>query len=152
MKNYGELEFWFAIVKVAAITLFVIAGGLALAGALPNVKLHAWSTMTTHGGFFPHGVAPIAGALLTTMFTFLGTEVVTIAAAESENPAREIAKAITSVVWRISLFYIGSIAVIISVVPWNDPNLLRVGSYQAVLEAFHVPHAKLLVDLRSWWP
>jgi AAT family amino acid transporter/GABA permease len=146
VKNYGELEFWFALVKVVAITAFVVLGVIALAGGLPNVHLNPLATIADHGGFLPRGFAPVVGALLTTMFTFLGTEVVTIAAAESENPAKEIAHAITSVVWRISLFYIGSIAIIISVVTWNDPALIRVGSYQAVLEVFHVPHAKLMVD------
>lgn len=133
VKNYGELEFWFALIKVVAISAFVILGIIALAGGLPNVHLTPLATMTGHEGFLPRGFAPVVGALLTTMFTFLGTEVVTIAAAESENPAKEIAHAITSVVWRISLFYIGSIAIIISVVPWNDPALTSIGSYQAVL-------------------
>ena len=146
VKNYGELEFWFALIKVVAISAFVILGVIALAGGLPNVHLTPLATVTGHDGFLPRGFAPVVGALLTTMFTFLGTEVVTIAAAESENPAKEIAHAITSVVWRISLFYIGSIAIIISVVPWNDPALTSIGSYQAVLEVFHVPHAKLMID------
>jgi AAT family amino acid transporter/GABA permease len=147
VKHYGELEFWFALVKVVAISPFVMLGLFALAGGLPNVHLHPLENLTERGGFLPRGLSPVVGALLTTMFTFLGTEVVTIAAAESENPAKEIARAITSVVWRISLFYIGSIVVIISAVSWNDSSLIRVGSYQAVLEVFHVPHAKLMIDL-----
>ncbi|WP_321841878.1 amino acid permease [Paraburkholderia bannensis] len=146
VKNYGELEFWFAIIKVTGILLFIGLGIAALSGLLPAVHVTPWQTMTGHGGFIPRGMAPIVGALLTTMFTFLGTEVVTIAAAESENPAREIGRAITSVVWRISLFYIGSVLVIICTVPWNDPDLTRLGAYQAVLRSFHVPYAQLITD------
>lgn len=146
VKNYGELEFWFAIIKVTGILLFIGCGIAAIAGLLPSVHLTPWHTMTGHGGFIPRGMAPIVGALLTTMFTFLGTEVVTIAAAESENPAREIGRAITSVVWRISLFYIGSVLVIICTVPWNDPDLTRLGAYQAVLRNFHIPYAQLITD------
>ncbi len=146
VKHYGELEFWFSVVKVTAIVIFIACGAAALVGLIPHVHVNAPANLFGHGGFAPNGWAPIAGAMLTTMFTFLGTEVVTIAAAESKDPAREISRAITSVVWRISLFYIGSIGVIISILPWNDPALTRIGSYQAVLQALHVPYAKLMID------
>lgn len=147
VKHYGELEFWFSVVKVLAIVIFIACGAAALAGFVPHVHVNVSANLFGRGGFAPNGWAPIAGAMLTTMFTFLGTEVVTIAAAESKDPAREISRAITSVVWRISLFYIGSIAVIISILPWNDPALTQIGSYQAVLQALHVPYAKLMIEL-----
>ena len=81
------------------------------------------------------------------MFSFIGTEAVTIAAAESDNPAQNIAKATRSVIWRIGVFYLLSIFVVISVVPWNDPLLASVGSYQRALELMNIPHAKFLVDV-----
>jgi GABA permease len=146
VQHYGELEFWFAVVKVTAIILFVGCGVAALLGFFPTIHLTPAATILGNGGFAPRGWTPIAGAMLTTMFTFLGTEIVTIAAAESADPAREISKAITSVVWRISLFYLGSILVIIAIVPWNDTSLTTIGSYQAVLERLRIPHAKLIVD------
>jgi GABA permease len=89
----------------------------------------------------------VVGALLTTMFSFIGAEVVTIAASESTDPARQISKATKSVIWRICLFYIGSVFVVISVVPWNDPLLPSHGSYQRTLELLNVPHAKTIVDI-----
>ncbi|WP_322046595.1 amino acid permease [Paraburkholderia sp. J67] len=147
VKNYGELEFWFSVVKVSAIILFIAGGVAAIVGVIPGVHINVEGNVFGQGGFFPRGVTPIAGAMLTTMFTFLGTEVVTIAAAESANPEREISRAINSVVWRISLFYIGSIFVIISILPWNTPALTEIGSYQAVLQSIHVPFAKPLIDL-----
>lgn len=146
VKHYGELEFWFSVIKVTGILLFVGCGVLAICGVIPGVHINPVANLTGHGGFMPRGWTPIVGALLTTMFTYLGTEVVTIAAAESANPAREISRAITSVVWRISLFYIGSVFVIICVIPWSDPQLTQIGSYQATLKVFHVPYAKLLTD------
>lgn len=129
VKNYGELEFWFAIIKVSGILLFIGCGIAAISGLLPSVHL-----------------APIVGALLATMFAFLGAEVVKIAAAESENPAREVGRAITLVGWRISLFYIGSVLFIICAVLWNDPDLSRLGAYQVVLRSFHIPYAQLITD------
>ncbi|MCB4350265.1 amino acid permease (plasmid) [Burkholderia vietnamiensis] len=146
VKHYGELEFWFATIKVVAIILFIACGVAAILGFIPGLHINATANIFSDGGFAPKGWAPIAGAMLTTMFTFLGTEVVTIAAAESANPAREISRAITSVVWRISLFYLGSILVIIAIVPWNDPSLTTIGSYQAVLQKIGVPYAKFIID------
>ncbi|NTY37109.1 amino acid permease [Burkholderia diffusa] len=147
VKHYGELEFWFSVIKVTGILLFIGCGILAICGVIPGVHINPTANLTSHGGFMPRGWTPIVAALLTTMFTYLGTEVVTIAAAESTNPAREISRAITSVVWRISLFYIGSVLVIICIVPWSDPQLTQIGSYQATLKILHVPYAKLFTDM-----
>jgi L-asparagine transporter-like permease len=92
-------------------------------------------------------MSAVVGAFITIMFSFIGTEAVTIAAAESSDPARNIAKATRSVMWRIGVFYLLSIFVVISVVPWNDPLLASVGSYQRALEIMNIPHAKFMVDV-----
>lgn len=81
------------------------------------------------------------------MFSFMGTEIVTIAAAESKNPGQQISKATNSVIWRIGLFYLVSIFIVVALVPWNDPLLASVGSYQTVLERMGIPNAKLIVDI-----
>jgi GABA permease len=85
--------------------------------------------------------------MLTTMFSFMGTEIVTIAAAESKNPGQQITKATNSVIWRICLFYLLSIFLVVALVPWNDSRLAEVGSYQTVLDMMGIPNAKLIVDL-----
>jgi L-asparagine transporter-like permease len=103
--------------------------------------------MDEYGGFAPNGLSAVVGAFITIMFSFIGTEAVTIAAAESSNPAQNIAKATRSVIWRIGVFYLLSIFVVISVVPWNDPQLASVGSYQRALELMNIPHAKFMVDV-----
>ncbi|UZD98083.1 GABA permease [Pseudomonas corrugata] len=147
VSKYGEFEFWFAMAKVVAIIGFISLGFAVLMGWIPEREASGLSRlMEEHGGFAPNGLSAVVGAFITIMFSFIGTEAVTIAAAESDNPAQNIAKATRSVIWRIGVFYLLSIFVVISVVPWNDPQLASVGSYQRALELMNIPHAKFLVD------
>jgi GABA permease len=134
--NYGEFEFWFALVKVIAIVLFIGLGVLAMVGVLPGSKTSGVGHLWQDGGFLPNGLGAVFAAMLITMFTFMGTEIVTIAAAESPNPEAGIRKAVNSVIWRISLFYLGSILVVVALVPWNAKGLAAEGSgsYQYALE------------------
>jgi AAT family amino acid transporter/GABA permease len=148
VSKYGEFEFWFAMAKVVAIIGFIGVGFAVLMGWVPDREVSGLSgLMAEHGGFAPNGLSAVVGAFITIMFSFIGTEAVTIAAAESNNPAQNIAKATRSVIWRIGVFYLLSIFVVISVVPWNDPLLASVGSYQRALEIMNIPHAKFMVDV-----
>jgi GABA permease len=147
VKNYGEFEFWFALIKVVAIILFLCVGGAAIFGILPHANVSGVSNLFKNGGFMPNGIGAVFAAMLTTMFSFVGTEIVTIAAAESDNPQRQIVRATNSVIWRISLFYLGSILVVTSIVPWNDVLLPVHGSYQRAMELIGVPHAKAIIDV-----
>ncbi|WP_438284475.1 GABA permease [Pseudomonas alabamensis] len=148
VARYGEFEFWFGLVKIVAILAFIALCAAALLGMLPDREVSGLGQlMALHGGFAPNGAGAIVGAMLTTMFSFIGAEVVTIAAAESRNPARQITRATRSVVWRICVFYLLSIVMILSIVPWNDPRLPQVGSFQRALEIMHIPNAKLLMDI-----
>ncbi|MBV6659726.1 GABA permease [Pseudomonas yamanorum] len=148
VARYGEFEFWFALAKVLAIIMFIVLCAVALVGGLPNREVSGIGALiSSHGGFAPNGYGPVLGALLTTMFSFMGTEIVTIAAAESHNPSKQIARATNSVIWRIGLFYIVSIFMIVSIVPWNDTALATVGSYQRALEYLQIPNAKFIVDV-----
>ena len=132
VSNYGEFEFWFALVKVVAIVSFIAVGVLAILGLLPMSHRSGLGGFTDYG-FFADGWSGVLAAMLTTMFTFMGTEIVTIAAAESKDPVGGIRKAVNSVIWRISLFYLGSIAVVIALTTWNAPSLQENGSYQEAL-------------------
>ncbi|MHA3737140.1 GABA permease [Pseudomonas sp. Eth.TT006] len=148
VSKYGEFEFWFAMAKVVAIIGFISVGFAVLLGWVPHREVSGLSSlMAEHGGFAPNGLSAVVGAFITIMFSFIGTEAVTIAAAESNNPAQNIAKATRSVIWRIGVFYLLSIFVVISVVPWNDPLLASVGSYQRALEIMNIPNAKFMVDV-----
>jgi len=147
VKNYGEFEFWFALLKVVAIIGFIILGLAAIFGFMPHSEVSGVSHLFDTQGFMPNGLGAVLGAMLTTMFSFMGTEIVTIAAAESKNPGKQISKATNSVIWRIFLFYLVSIFIVVALVPWNAGALAEVGSYQTVLQLMGVPHAKLIVDI-----
>ncbi|MFJ1337652.1 GABA permease [Pseudomonas caricapapayae] len=148
VAKYGEFEFWFAMFKVLAIIAFISLGAAVLMGWVPDREVSGFSRLLAeHGGFAPNGASAVVGAFITVMFSFIGIEAVTIAAAESQSPAKNIAKATRSVIWRIGVFYLLSISVIISIVPWNDPQLASVGSYQRALELMNIPHAKFMMDV-----
>ncbi|MGD6747653.1 amino acid permease [Streptomyces sp. BH106] len=146
VRNYGEFEYWFSLIKVVAIVAFLVLGALAILGVLPGSDAHGVSNLWSHGGFAPQGVTAILAGLLTAMFSFQGSEIVTIAAAESEEPRKNIKKAIRAVVWRLGLFYIGSILVVVCLVPW-DADDLGAGSYQAVLDRMNIPGAARIMDV-----
>ncbi len=148
VRNYGEFEFWFALIKVTAIVCFIIICLLAVLNIWQGGTVHGIANLTAHGGFMPNGWSSVVVAMLGVMFAFLGAEIVTIAASESANPADQIVKATNSVVWRICLFYIGSIFLIVCLVPWNDPHLGEsgYGSYRRTLELLGVPGAQYLMN------
>ncbi|WP_302413233.1 amino acid permease [uncultured Desulfovibrio sp.] len=115
---FGEMEFWFAVIKVVAIVLMIALGCFLLASgqAGPEAGL---SNLWTHGGFFPNGWAGVVTSLAVVAFSFGGLELVGIAAAETDNPRKTIPKAINQLIYRILLFYIGALAVLLSLHPWN---------------------------------
>lgn len=140
VSHFGEFEFWFAAIKVAVIIAFMIAGVLIVFGMLPGTVNVGFSHLTAHGGFFPTGITGVSAGLLIVAFAFGGIELVTIAAAESENPEVAIGRAVTSVIWRISVFYLGSIGIMILALPWNDPRLVGPsGPFSAVLSLAGIP-------------
>jgi GABA permease len=144
VRSYGEAEFWFASIKVLAITLFLVAGVLFAAYLWPGAG-GGVPHLTTHGGFMPNGIVPVlTGAVAATGFYF-GTEIVTVAAAESTEPEKSVAKAMQSVIWRVLIFYVGSIFLIVSILPWNDGARME-RPYVSVLEALHVPGAATVMS------
>jgi len=145
VRNFGEFEFWFAILKVVAILAFIAIGAALLLGWLPHAASPGLSNFTGHGGFAPRGLEGIGAALLVVVFAFGGTEIVAVAAAETADPERSIARAIRTVAWRILVFYIGSLAVIIAVVPWTSEALKS--PFAAVLQAAAIPGAATAITL-----
>lgn len=118
-RSYGEFEFWFASIKVAAIIVFIILAA-AYAFGLTSPHGPTFGNLTAHGGFAPHGVTAVLAGAVTVYFALTGPEITTVAAAESSEPARAIAQMGSTVVGRILLFYVGSILLIVSVVPWTS--------------------------------
>ncbi|WIM68562.1 amino acid permease [Corynebacterium breve] len=119
VRGYGEFEFWFSLIKVAVIAIFLVIGILLIFGLLPAHD-PVWLSNIEAVGFMPNGFAGVATALLAVAFAFGGIELVTIAAAESENPKDSVNSAMRSIIWRISVFYIGSVLVIILLLPFNE--------------------------------
>ncbi|MFI0811040.1 amino acid permease [Streptomyces echinatus] len=141
--SYGEFEFWFAGIKVVAIGAFVVVGLLAVFGVLPGVHADkaSFSNLTGEGGFLPHGPGAILTGVLLVVFSFMGSEIATLAAGESEDPQRAVTKSTNSIIWRIGVFYLGSILVVVSLLPWNDPSIQKDGSYVAALNSLGIAHA-----------
>ena len=146
VKNFGEYEFWFAALKVAAIAAFLVLGVLAVLGVLPGTDSPGAENLTGAGGLLPGGSEGLIVGLLASVFAYGGLETVTIAAAESENPVRGVAKAVRTAMWRIGLFYVGSMAVIVTLVPWDDPAVAE-GPYAAVLDHLDIPAAAQVMQV-----
>ncbi|MFE7357871.1 amino acid permease [Streptomyces sp. NPDC057543] len=148
--SYGEFEFWFAGIKVVAIAAFVVVGLLAVFGLLPGSDNPGagLAHLTDTGGFFPKGPGAILTGVLMVVFSFMGSEIVTLAAGESENPQRAVQKATNSVIWRIAVFYLGSIFVVLTLLPWNDKSIVQEGgSYVAALNSIGIPHAGQVMNV-----
>jgi GABA permease len=145
VRSYGEAEFWFASIKVVAITIFLIAGAVFVSGLWPHAA-GGFTHLTLHGGFMPNGIVPVlTGAVAATGFYF-GTEIVAVAAAESAEPEKAVAESMQSVIWRVLIFYVGSIFLVVCIVPWNDSTLMS-RPYVSVLQALRIPGAATAMSL-----
>lgn len=136
VRSWGEAEYWFASIKVAAITVFLCIGTAYIAGFWPGGG-PGLANLTGHGGFMPHGIVPVlTGAVAATGFYF-GAELVTVAAAESVEPEQAVARATQSVISRVLLFYVGSIFLVVAILPWNDAGVAT--PYVSALERLRIP-------------
>ncbi|SCK20323.1 amino acid/polyamine/organocation transporter, APC superfamily (TC 2.A.3) [Streptomyces sp. WMMB 714] len=145
VRNFGETEFWFAALKVFAITAFLLLGLFAVVGLVPGVDAPGTSNLTGSGGFLPEGANGLVIGLLASVFAYGGLETVTIAAAESEDPVRGVAKAVRTAMWRIAVFYVGSMLVIVTLIPWDDKSVVS-GPYAAVLDHLGIPAAAQVMN------
>jgi len=129
VKGFGEAEYWFAAIKVTTVLVFIAIGVAMIVGILrggpQNGIWGALATWQVGDAPFAGGFAALIGVAMIVGFSFQGTELIGIAAAESEDPARNIPRAVRQVFWRILLFYVLAIAVISSLIPYTDPQLLR---------------------------
>ncbi|MEX2984058.1 amino acid permease [Streptomyces sp. C36] len=139
VANFGEFEFWFAALKIGAIALFLVLGALAVFGLLPGSHSPGTAHLLHDGGFLPNGADGLLTGLLASVVAYGGLETVTIAAAESEDPARGVAKAVKTTMWRIGIVYVGSMLVIVTLIPWHDKTVTEMGPYAAVLDRLGVP-------------
>jgi aromatic amino acid transport protein AroP len=119
VRAFGESEFWFAVIKVAAIVAMIVFGVFLLAtgGAGPQAGV---SNLWSHGGFFAHGLKGLVMSMAVIMFSFGGLEVIGITAAEADDPSKSIPRATNQALWRILVFYVGSLAVLLALYPWDQ--------------------------------
>ncbi|PZG21143.1 amino acid permease [Nonomuraea aridisoli] len=119
VKLFGEVEYWFAMIKVVAIVVFILLGVLLITVGLPGAESTGTANLTAHDGFLPNGVNGLFLAMVFVLFSYIGTEAVSVTAAESENPVRDIPRAARRMVTRLALFYVLAISVVLTVVPWT---------------------------------
>jgi len=139
VASYGEFEFWFAGIKVAAIVTFLIIGALYVLGLWPH--RHAdFSNLHSHGGFFPHGVHGVFATIVVVIFSMVGAEVATIAAAETPDPQHAVQRATNAVAARIAIFFVGSIFLLVVILPWNSVQA-GTSPFVAALKQIGIPGA-----------
>ncbi|WP_207369096.1 amino acid permease [Weizmannia sp. FSL W8-0676] len=123
VKAFGEMEFWFAIIKVVTIIALIIIGILLVFAGFQSHGAHAsFTNLWQHGGFFPNGSKGFLLAFEMAIFSFVGIELVGVTAGEAEDPSKTLPKAINQIPLRILLFYVGALFVIMSIYPWNRLN------------------------------
>ncbi|CAM4138822.1 Gamma-aminobutyrate permease [Mycobacterium basiliense] len=144
VSSFGEFEFWFAGIKVVVIVVFLLLGGAFAFGLLPGHDMD-FSNLTADGGLFPAGVGAVFTAVVVAIFSMTGTEVVTIAAAETPDPERAVQRAMGTVVARIAIFFVGSVFLLAVILPWNS---IEPGSspYVAAFRHMGIPGADQIMN------
>ena len=143
VSSFGEFEFWFAGIKVATIVLFLVVGTVFVSSCRATTP--DFANLTSHGGFFPKGVGAVFAAIVVVIFSMVGAEIVTVAAAESRDPELAVQRATRSVVARIGIFFVGSVFLLVVILPWNS---VEVGAspYVAALKHIGLPGADQVMN------
>ncbi|WML54524.1 amino acid permease [Neobacillus sp. PS3-12] len=146
VKAYGEFEYWLAFIKVAAIIIFLGLGAAIMMGIVPGVKAQGLSELMAGANFFPHGFTPVLLGVIFITFSLSGSEVAAIAAGESTDPGKNIIRAINSVVWRLMLFFVGSVTVLVMVIPQGAKKLLET-PFASVFDLAGLPAAGQVMNI-----
>jgi L-asparagine permease len=147
VKMFGELEFWFAIIKVSALVVFMLIGIFLLVTQHP-VSGHAPgpALITDNGGIFPNGLLPMLLIIQGVVFAYASVELVGVAAGETENPEKIMPKAINSIMWRVGLFYVGSVVLLSMLLPWSNYSADQ-SPFVTVLSNIGIPAAGGVMNL-----
>lgn len=144
-RSYGEFEYWFSLMKVLAIVSFIAIAGVWAFG-LTSPTGPTWSNLNAYGGFAPHGWGAVLAGTASVIFALTGAEIATVAAAESHEPARTIARITSSVAARIILFYVLSLLLIVAVMPWTS-IVPGTSPFAIALGHMAIPHAEFVMNL-----
>jgi len=145
VKAFGEFEYWFSLIKVVSIIAFLALGAFIIFGIAPNFNAIGTANLIGEGGFLPNGFGAVLMGVVIVIFSFMGTEIVAIAAGESDEPLAAVTKATNSITWRILLFYVGSITVVVTLLPWHSSDILT-SPYVAVLDYIGIPAAAQIMN------
>jgi GABA permease len=144
VSSFGEFEFWFAGIKVATILVFLGLAAVFVLGLWPG-RHRDFSNLTSHAGFVPHGVGGVFAAVVVVIFSMVGAEVATIAAGETPDPERAIQRATNAVAARIALFFVGSIFLLVVILPWDSVEI-GASPYVAALKHMGIPGADHIMN------
>jgi L-asparagine transporter-like permease len=148
VNRLGEFEYWFAMIKVAAIVAFIIVGLSLILGVGPRHAI-GLSNLTQHGGFFPAGWKGVWLSLTITVTSYMGVEIIAVTAGEAQHPEVSIPHAMRSIVWRLILFYVLAIAIMVTMVPWNQTgssSTLSGSPFVTAFAAAHIPFAAAIMN------
>lgn len=125
VKGFGEAEYWFSLIKVITVVIFIIVGLMMVTGIMRGGEQGGWHNWTIGDAPFAGGFSAMIGVAMIVGFSFQGTELIGIAAGESQDPGKNVPRAMRQVFWRILLFYVLAILIISLLLPYTDPNLLH---------------------------
>jgi amino acid transporter, AAT family len=143
VSRLGEFEYWFALIKVTAIVAFIMVG-LALIFGDGSHGATGWANLTQHGGFLPAGWKGVWLSLTITITSYMGVEIIAVTAGEAEHPETTIPRAMKNIVWRLILFYVLAIGIMVAMVPWNQSSgssALSGSPFVTAFAAAHIPFA-----------
>jgi L-asparagine transporter-like permease len=148
VNRLGEFEYWFAMIKVTAILAFIVVG-LCLIFGNGSHGATGWANLTQHGGFLPAGWKGVWLSLTITLTSYMGVEIIAVTAGEAERPEVTIPRAMRSIVWRLILFYVLAVAIIVAMVPWNQASSSSTVSGSPFVTAFvtaRIPFAAAIMN------
>src|SRR6478672_1497047 len=146
VNRLGEFEYWFAMIKVAAICAFIILG-LSLIFGVGGRHAIGLANLTQHGGFFPAGWRGVWLSLTITVTSYMGVEIIAVTAGEAERPQVTIPRAMRNIVYRLIGFYVLAIAIMVTMVPWNQTgNSLSGSPFVTAFAAARIPYAATIMN------
>ena len=148
VHRLGEFEYWFAMIKVTAIVAFIIVGLFLIFGS-SSFGHSAWSNLSQHGGFLPNGWKGVWLSLTITLTSYMGVEIIAVTAGEAERPEVTIPHAMRNIVWRLILFYVVAITIMVAMVPWNQASsssTVSASPFVTVFIAAHIPFAAAVMN------
>lgn len=146
VKVFAETEYWLALVKIAVIIVFIIAGLGLLLVTFGNHTAVGFSNLTDHGGFFPNGPTGLIAAMLIVIYSYGGTEIIGITLAETKDPEKAVPQAVRSTLLRIITFYLLPFFIIVSLIPWNEVNGVPESPFVMVFKMIGVPGADHIMN------